>query len=151
MLIAVIFSFLLEHNQQIIYFCSFITKPLLTDFFTLQRSKVWRLFCRVGFVYSGDTLPVIRSLWTDGRMLVEFDFPQKHLECCVSETRVAALTCLMSLNSGLTLNSSSTLSVYIKLESPFVKMDKNMKIHASTPSLQQWRMHGPDSHREPLK
>lgn len=28
MLIAVIFSFLLEHNQQIIYLCSFITKPL---------------------------------------------------------------------------------------------------------------------------
>lgn len=28
MLIAVIFSFLLEHNQQIIYFSSFITEPL---------------------------------------------------------------------------------------------------------------------------
>lgn len=30
MLIAVIFFFLLEHNQQIIYFSSFITEPLLT-------------------------------------------------------------------------------------------------------------------------
>lgn len=48
MLIAVIFSFLLEHNQQIIYFCSFITKPLLTDFLPFRDQKF-------GGVFAGDT------------------------------------------------------------------------------------------------
>lgn len=42
MLIAVIFFFLLEHNQQIIYFCSFITEPLLTEFLPFKISKVRR-------------------------------------------------------------------------------------------------------------
>lgn len=40
MLIAVIFFFLLEHNQQIIYFCSFITEPLLTGFLPFKDQKL---------------------------------------------------------------------------------------------------------------
>lgn len=63
MLIAVIFSFLLEHNQQIIYFCSFITKPLLTDFFYPSEIKSLEAFFRMGggggggvFVSTGDSL-----------------------------------------------------------------------------------------------
>lgn len=40
MLIAVIFFFLLEHNQQIIYFCSFITEPLLTEFLPFKDQKL---------------------------------------------------------------------------------------------------------------
>lgn len=42
MLIAVIFFFLLEHNQQIIYFCSFITEPLLTGFLPFKDQKLER-------------------------------------------------------------------------------------------------------------
>lgn len=55
MLIAVIFSFLLEHNQQIIYFCSFITKPLLTDFLPFRDQKFGGVFAR-WFVNTGDIL-----------------------------------------------------------------------------------------------
>lgn len=40
MLIAVIFLFfLLQHNQQIIFFCSFITEPLLTEFLPFKDQK----------------------------------------------------------------------------------------------------------------
>lgn len=58
MLIAVIFSFLLEHNQQIIYFCSFITKPLLTDFFYPSKIKSLEAFFWEGggFIFTGHSL-----------------------------------------------------------------------------------------------
>lgn len=78
MLIAVIFSFLLEHNQQIIYFCSFITKPLLTDFLPFRDQKFGGVCAAGGLCTPGTaclstySVPVIGSLWSDGRMLVWF-------------------------------------------------------------------------------
>lgn len=65
MLIAVIFSFLLEHNQQIIYFCSFITKPLLTDFLPFRDQKFGGVFAGGVRVRWGRFVfppPVCRSL-----------------------------------------------------------------------------------------
>lgn len=57
MLIAVIFFFLLEHNQQIIYFCSFITEPLLTEFLPFKDQKLggslllWFVYIQVGCMH----------------------------------------------------------------------------------------------------